>query len=71
MDVKRCDRCGAIYEWGMENNFVVLMDTPRLKSDMRMPCYRMTYNGKPTDMKDICPACAESFTKWFEGGAHD
>ena len=70
MDVKKCDRCGAIYgmDFGKnarETNFLLLTDESI--SPVLFPqkvCFRL--DGAPARTLDICPGCAEDFKRWFE-----
>ena len=76
MDVKRCDRCGAVYEadYGKNErgtNFVLLVDdTLCLKSDMNGTRYffGFRYEGAPVVASDLCAECAEDFKRWLERG---
>lgn len=70
MDVKKCDRCGAIYDIDFGKNargcnFVLITDesiSPLLIP--RKVCFML--EGAPVRPMDICPVCAEDFKKWFE-----
>lgn len=69
MDVKKCDRCGAIYGRDYEknargSNFLLITDESI--SPVLFPqkvCFRL--DGAPARPMDICPGCAESFKRWF------
>ena len=70
MDVKQCDRCGAIY--GMDfkkntrgSNFLLITDESiRPVLFPQKVCFR--WEGAPARTLDICPGCAEDFKRWFE-----
>ena len=73
MNVKRCDRCGAVYEADYGKNergtsFVLLSDeTVRLKSDMNGNRYfSFRYEGTRVEASDLCAGCAEDFKRWFD-----
>ena len=56
MTLKKCDRCGALYEF-----------TPGCKKDFK---YRVQEKSpeKLSNVKviDLCPACYEGLAKWIE-----
>lgn len=70
MDVKRCDRCGAIY--GMDfakndrgTNFLLIADEAiRPALFPQKVCFML--EGAPARPMDICHGCAEDFKRWFE-----
>ena len=68
MDAKRCDRCGAIYDYDYGKNergtgFLLITDDTINK----LRCEHVfLLDGAPTRVMDICPVCAEDFKKWFE-----
>lgn len=70
MDVKRCDRCGLVYDYDFGKNargtsFLLITDeTISQLRDRSKICYML--EGTPTRVMDICPVCAEDFKKWFE-----
>lgn len=56
MDMKRCDRCGSIYEY--EDGSFLLVESDTLSASR--------WCGKPVKKKDICPACKIAFEKWMK-----
>ena len=58
MDVKRCDRCGSIYEY--ENGSFLLVEADTLTAS------RWCWCGKPVKKKDICPDCKIALEKWMK-----
>ena len=70
MNVKRCDRCGLVYDYDFGKNakgtsFLLITDETIDKLRDRGKIYYML-DGAPTRVMDICPVCAEDFKKWFE-----
>ena len=70
MDVKRCDRCGLVYDYDFGKNArgtSFLLITDETITQIR-DGYKYVYmlEGAPTRVMDICPVCAEDFKKWFE-----
>jgi rubredoxin len=70
MDVKRCDRCGLVYDYdfgknAMGTSFLLITDeTITQLRDSRKYVFRL--EGAPTRVMDICPVCAKDYRKWFE-----
>ena len=64
MDVKRCDRCGAIYELNSTpNGSDVIWFTATM-----MPWEKRTsfcINGQAVVLKEICEQCVEDFKEWL------
>lgn len=56
VDVKRCDRCGSIYEYKDGSFLLVEAHT----HDASRWC------GMPVKKKDICPACKIAFEEWMK-----
>ena len=70
MDVKRCDRCGLVYDYDFGKNargtsFLLITDETITQLTDRHKCVFML-EGAPTRVMDICPVCAGDFKKWFE-----
>ena len=74
MDVKRCDRCGTVYEadFGKNTrgtNFVLLIDRANIQT-LGNKCVRTwghVYEGAPVEVSDLCAECANDFMRWFYG----
>lgn len=65
MDVKRCDRCGAIYE--VDNSTYnrtdfIIVNEPTAQRNRRNT---LRYNGDCAVAYDVCKHCMASFKYWF------
>lgn len=61
MNVKKCDRCGEIYELDKKaeyNNCIVLL------KDTKQNCIKSGY-------KELCPKCAEKLHSFLNGGVEN
>ena len=63
MDVKKCDRCGKIYEprlikIGHRNHRIIT------ECDDKVDCVE----SKEHHSFDLCPSCADRFALFFSGG---
>lgn len=58
MTIKKCDRCGALYEFALPS-----------KTELKYQL-RKRYPDSPTSPKlvDLCPECQEKLKNWFEKG---
>ena len=64
MDVKRCDRCGAIYDTNSSGNgtdFIIVPERAEHTTVRNM----FRYNGDNAIAYDICKHCMASFKHWF------
>ena len=62
MDVKKCDRCGAVYEYN-KGGFVVLSNMDERQVDIRG---KLLYDGEPAQKMDLCQGCLEAMTQWLK-----
>lgn len=63
MNVKRCDRCGKIYEpilvmSGHKNHRIITECDDKIDS----------FESKDRHSFDLCPTCADRFALFFSGG---
>lgn len=72
MDVKKCDRCGAVYgmDFGLNErgtNFVMLADSQLIGPSVgNLSRSRFMCEGSPVEIRDLCRGCAEDFKRWFK-----
>ena len=64
MDVKRCDRCGAIYDTNSSGNGTDFIIVPE-KSENTTVLNMFRYNGDNAIAYDVCKHCMASFKHWF------
>ena len=65
MDVKRCDRCGAIYEIDdstCNGTDFIIVNEPTAQRIRRST---LRYNGDCAVVHDVCKHCMISFKHWF------
>lgn len=62
MNVKKCDRCGGIYDCE-KGGFVLIADKKERRRDN---VFFITYNGENVDQRDLCRNCLDNFKNWFE-----
>ena len=60
MTVKKCDRCGAIYEPQKYET-----DEHNISSCLRIS-KQYSYSSAKEEMYDLCPACTKSLEKWLK-----
>lgn len=62
MDVKKCDRCEAVYEYN-KGGFVVMSNMDERQVDIHG---RLLYDGEPAQKKDLCQGCLEAMMQWLK-----